>query len=488
VNPRTKKLAILAGALVLTLGTAGMAAASDSPGPSGPTMPRASAERTMPHVEIGVPGENVAGEADAGLVEVRYSSGTTKALKAPNPVAGDRFGTAIAGTDLNLDFREDLFVGAPGRDVRGKADAGAVYVFLGTPNGLTYWRTITMDSAGIEGSAQAGAGFGSSLASDEGLTDFTNLPVGVPGYDVGTARNAGAAIELVLAYGDQPDWTGTLLTEADWPDQAPETNDRFGSTVAKSGGSDYVIGAPGETVNGHAGAGAVFGGHTWSAPERFVLSQDSSQMPDAAEPGDQFGRVLRMTPERIYVGVPGEDVGELTNAGMVGTAVLPVDFGEPVTAGPAFTQDSTDETTGLPVAGSAEAGDKFGAALTHHGPQSDRVDELDLHIYVGVPGEDVGQRPNAGMVNVLHDPVQPGLTESTVGGTNESGDRFGAALYARIGWTDAATTNCVLIGTPGENAGAGGVRIRLPELGSWKQLVGAQEPGDHYGASINGSL
>ncbi|MCZ7685884.1 MAG: integrin alpha [Sandaracinaceae bacterium] len=55
---------------------------------------------------------------------------------------GDRFGESMAIADFNGDGYPDLAVGAPGEDVGGNADAGAVYVYLGTVRGFEPWRVL----------------------------------------------------------------------------------------------------------------------------------------------------------------------------------------------------------------------------------------------------------------------------------------------------------------------------------------------------------
>ncbi len=80
--------------------------------------------------------------------------------------AGDRLGQALAAGDFDDDGAFDLAVGVPGDNVAGIADAGAVLALFGTGGGLRaagdeLW---SQDSSGVKGAA-GNDRFGSTLAS-----------------------------------------------------------------------------------------------------------------------------------------------------------------------------------------------------------------------------------------------------------------------------------------------------------------------------------
>ena len=127
-----------------------------------------------------------------------------------------------------------------------------------------------------------------------------------------------------------------------------------------------------------------------------------------------------------------------------------------------FNADSTDPATLVHravitqatagVAGTVEAGDRFGAALALR----------DGHLAIGAPHETIGAAKGAGQVQLLRwdaattafAPLRA-LHQGTarVPGTNETGDHFGSTLAIARGLTAAGSWD-VVIGTPDENVGS----------------------------------
>jgi len=167
------------------------------------------------------------------------------------------------------------------------------------------------------------------------------------------------------------------------------------------------------------------------APERAPESQQAL----ADVNGDGF--------DDLAVGAPEEDVGTLINAGAVNAL-----YGSATglqTSGDLFMQGSGG------VAGSLEAGDRFGAAIAKGDFDADGF----LDVAVGAPGEDVGAVNAAGAVNIL-----AGTAGGLSGGplftqdNPEPVDQFGAVLaagdYNGDGFFDLA------VGAPTEDVGATG--------------------------------
>jgi hypothetical protein len=136
---------------------------------------------------VGVPGEDIGGTTNAGVVDVIYGSesgladGPRQQLTQALPEPGDGFGTAVVTGDFNGDILTDLAVGVPGENIGAIADAGAVVVLAGpaTHQLLTQGGATTIGS--LLGATEAGDRFGSALgAADFDDNDADNLVVGSP--------------------------------------------------------------------------------------------------------------------------------------------------------------------------------------------------------------------------------------------------------------------------------------------------------------------
>jgi FG-GAP repeat len=88
----------------------------------------------------------------------------------------------------------------------------------------------------------------------------------------------------------------------------------------------------------------------------------------------------------LAVGAPGENVAATADAGAVNIFYGLAGGGLPSTASQTLVQNNP------------EAGDRFGAALAAGSFNNDSITDL----VVGVPGEDVGARADAGAVNVFY--------------------------------------------------------------------------------------
>ncbi|MEV8313345.1 FG-GAP-like repeat-containing protein [Streptomyces sp. NPDC059900] len=101
---------------------------------------------------------------------------------------GDRFGAALAVTDVNRDGRDDLVAGAPGEAIGNKKGAGAAWLLRGGARGLldaagaatsVAWN---QDTAGVPGVAEAGDSFGAAVSADDYNADgVPDVTVGSPG-------------------------------------------------------------------------------------------------------------------------------------------------------------------------------------------------------------------------------------------------------------------------------------------------------------------
>ncbi|MEV6756909.1 hypothetical protein [Streptomyces sp. NPDC051214] len=101
---------------------------------------------------------------------------------------GDRFGAALAVSDVNRDGREDLIAGAPGEAIGNEAGAGAAWLLRGGAQGLLDAKgaasslTWNQDTSGVPGVAEAGDAFGAAVAAGDYNADGApDVTVGSPG-------------------------------------------------------------------------------------------------------------------------------------------------------------------------------------------------------------------------------------------------------------------------------------------------------------------
>ena len=451
-----------------------------------------------PDFAIGVPGGSIHGVVRSGAVEVAYGNGYNLFDKRrqrliPGPELGvdaqadSGFGTSLAQGWLDADRFGDLVIGIPRYDAGTVVDAGAVLVLFGGPGGLGDRRLLMMqgDVPG-SGSREAADGFGATLAIQDHM-----LLVGVPGEDVGDAVDAGAVVRYRLFADAGAASEATVLSQSGAVAGAAESGDRFGAAIAFGSAGTVLVGAPGEDVGTVADAGAVVSISPSGASA--IFSQDSAGMGGVAEAGDRFGAAISHLPGldsdgyRVAIGAPGEDVGGVRDAGVVGFL-----GGRSRTSPPRpLAQIVGQDTTGVP--GIAERGDRFGAVLA---PWV-HLHELDL--LVGVPEEDVGKLTDAGAVTALSMPPIESTSQRVAGrvltqatryaaGIPEIGDRLGATVTT-TGYDpedEDSGYDSVYAGAPGEDlAGVIDAGFMQGLAISFTTITPqTRQPGQRFGASL----
>ena len=144
------------------------------------------------------------------------------------PETGDLLGYAVAIGDFNNDGFGDVAAGAPGEDLSGLVNAGAVSVFYGQAGfALNRQEIWHQNSHGVDDSIDASDFFGLSLAVGDYNSDgFADLAIGVPHEDRGGFVDAGLMNVIIGLPTGLSGGADYLLV----PDER-QTNARFGRSV-----------------------------------------------------------------------------------------------------------------------------------------------------------------------------------------------------------------------------------------------------------------
>jgi hypothetical protein len=367
---------------------------------------------------VGVPGEEINAQPfrDSGAVQIFYGSTsgfragidgnvrdqlwTVASANLNVPMRDEGFGTALAVGDFDGDAVDDIAIGAPSSiPDTFVTNSGFVGIMYGTP-------TIGLDAIGNHGLFGFGGllnpqdQFGYSLAAGDlngdgrddlavgaPFDDFPGLPPIIPDSDdVGTV-NVYYGANDGLAQNQFDVWQQSNNGGATSALGVGQPGDHFGYSLAiadfdNDGFGDLVIGVPEQGTTSRLGeANVIHGAATGlDANRQQVWSQDSPDILDVSESGDQFAMALGTGDfdndgvGDLLVGVPLEDINGLTNAGLVHTI-----YGEQLQAGDfdgngLLDGDDVDSLSAVAVAGT-------------HDPQFDltgdgQVTVADVHFWV----------------------------------------------------------------------------------------------------------
>ncbi|MFE6460940.1 S8 family serine peptidase [Streptomyces cinereoruber] len=448
-----------------------------------------------------------------------YTGATTSRIDLGAALGGGGNPPRPSGmTDFNGDGVEDIAISDTQATVGTAARAGLIRVVYGGGKGTV---EISQDLDWVAGGSETDDYFGETLATiDYNKDGFTDLVVGTPSEDIGTAANAGMVDILYGAAGG----LGTGATKAAHFEQgmgtgaiaasASEAGDRMGQSLATAvndAGRPYLlIGLPGEALGTLTQAGSVFYVHGGTS---LTINQDKPGVPGDPEKDDNFGFSLAADSNYIAIGSPNEAIGTKAKSG----GVVIFDANAYETDGRPATLSWLDQDNAA-ISGGTEAGDQFGYAVAiapFRATGSPAPTESILAI--GSPGESVvvgtEDRANAGRVvqirikangswSYLRE-LKQGTADDEVSGTSETGDRMGEKLTAVNTAPNAVSTVASMrlaVGTPGEAlgtatragavhtfsmAGSAGANDRWIEAGDGDGIPGTPGTNHELGKSIH---
>ncbi|WP_327348253.1 FG-GAP repeat protein [Streptomyces europaeiscabiei] len=396
-------------------------------------------------IAVGMPNATVDGKAKAGYVSVIYggpqspsqSTGVISQAEVGipgTPEAGDRFGSSVAPVDVNGDGVFELVVGASGESLTSDQlkDEGTITVLDGSEwnvkgttvaRGSSEYSSIgrTITTGDYDGDGDTDLAFGEN-DEEGGALRFRPGPLTAAPVTTTTLRNYGmGGSTRALATGDFDgdgrddlattwqalDDSGTFITR--WDDQAKPARwwadaDRGSALAAadfdRDGTDDLAVGLvqpnpESETTHCQdrlGGALLLFKGSKTArfGTENECITQSNPEVGGAAEKGDDFGAALSAgdlngdsRPE-LVVGVPGEDVGTVKDAG----GYVTMNGTEHGLHGGLARSQST-----LNMPGTAEAGDRFGAQVAVGDYNRDGLWDT----AVSAPGENAGEPRSGGV-------------------------------------------------------------------------------------------
>jgi hypothetical protein len=332
---------------------------------------------------IAVPNDDIEEVHSAGAVHVLYGSpdaGLTAENddywhQGPSGIGSlleenDRFGSALAVGDFDADGFDDLAIGVSGESIGSGVDAvsnaGALHILFGGGTGLTASADVILfRGGGLNGAPQTNEMLGSVLAAGDVnlLIAGDELIVGIQGHDISAALIDAGAVMLISDI-DGVAFNALFTQDSDGVPGVAEAGDTFGSALAVGdfdgdGTDELAVGTNGEDLQNPdvSAVGSVnildFNGDTM----QLWLQDDLA--PEQSDAFDSFGFALCAADfnddgvDDLAIGVPGENLGPISNAGMI--HVLHGSTGAGLT--------TTGRQTWLQTLDPPDANDVFGFAL-----------------------------------------------------------------------------------------------------------------------------
>jgi hypothetical protein len=306
-------------------------------------------------IAVSAPWEDVAGDEDGGGVAVLWGSakgitGSGVTVADPAPSSHDRWGKNLAAGDFDGDGTDDLAVGNTsstvyvfkgGISTTGKAVKGRYTVEPPIKSGGTARGPLNLTAGDVNGDGRTDLVVdGYETQTDYGWNTNYLVPGTASGLAAGSAQTLKAGV--ITAIGDiDADGYGDIVTGMYW------------NKTAEDGTSFPEAGDGGKVWISYGSAAGI--------EKTTSVTQNTGNVPGTSEKNDYFGYELDLGDvngdgyQDLVIGVAGENIGGVTDAGMV-TVLYGAASGLNTSSG---AQSFAQSTPGVP--GSDEKGDWLGS-------------------------------------------------------------------------------------------------------------------------------